>query len=748
MKRAGAGEPGSFVTRPGSVLIALAVAFFLAHVFILPTTLADLDAINFAMGVRDFDVAKHQPHPPGYPVFIAMAKVSTAVVGALGIEAPRVRGLAVLSALSGALLIPLLFFLHRALSRDAAAAVWVAIAGVCSPLIWFNAFRPLSDVAGLAAALAAQVLLVVVILGPSGERTSRLLVSGAFVAGLAIGIRSQAFALTLPLLAVALLLPRVDVTWRARVAAIAAFGLAVALWGVPLLVTNGGVDGYLAALGNQAGEDFSGVVMLWTMRTARVAIDAIAYSFLWPWGTIVAGWIVVAVALAGAIRMMYRAPAALGVLILAFAPYAAFHLLFHETVTTRYAIPLVVPVVVLAIYALNVDRRVLHVGAAALVVWSLLVTAPDAISYATSPSPSARAEHDAVARTEGDAVLGMHAVFRRTEEWYGSDGDIVIRQRHGREIPTLVERWRTFPDTRVIFLADPRRSDLAMLDRRSRELVDSYTWGFEELPLLGGVRPGEAQLFVLKPPGWMLDTGWALTAEIGGQTERAGAGPARKPSIVWVRSRPDATTLIIGGRNLEPSGGALATVSISIAGRPLDSFTVAPGFFFERRDLPAGALSAADAYLPIAVSARSLDGSNVRVSLEQFDIQSGGVPMLGLSSGWQEPEYNPVAGRSWRWMSDAATVWIRPIGRDVTLTLSAESPLRYFDEAPEVLIKAGGQIVAQLTPDADFTHEVRLPAALLAARDGEVVIQSSKSFVPGNGDQRTLALRVYALDVK
>lgn len=99
-------------------------------------------------------------------------------------------------------------------------------------------------------------------------------------------------------------------------------------------------------------------------------------------------------------------------------------------------------------------------------------------------------------------------------------------------------------------------------------------------------------------------------------------------------------------------------------------------------------------------------------------------------------------------MSDAATVWIRPIGRDVTLTLSAESPLRYFDEAPEVLIKAGGQIVAQLTPDADFTHEVRLPAALLAARDGEVVIQSSKSFVPGNGDQRTLALRVYALDVK
>ena len=30
--------------------------------------------INFALGVRSFDVAHHQPHPPGYPIFIAMGK--------------------------------------------------------------------------------------------------------------------------------------------------------------------------------------------------------------------------------------------------------------------------------------------------------------------------------------------------------------------------------------------------------------------------------------------------------------------------------------------------------------------------------------------------------------------------------------------------------------------------------------------------------------------------------------------------
>jgi hypothetical protein len=322
-----------------------------------------------------------------------------------------------------------------------------------------------------------------------------------------------------------------------------------------------------------------------------------------------------------------------------------------------------------------------------------------------------------------------------------------VRQRHGREVPALVERWRTFPDTRVAFVADPRRSDLAMLDSRSRHLVNRYAWNFPELPLLGGVRPGEAQLFVLNPPGWMLDAGWALTAEIGGQTERAGAGPARKPSIAWVRSRPDAATLMIGGRNLDAPGGALARVSISIGGRPFDSFVVAPGFFFETRTLPAGTLRTADAYLPIAVTAESIDDASARVSLEQFDIQSGDVPMVGLSSGWQEPEYNPVMGRSWRWMSDAATLWVKPGGRDVTLTLSAESPLEYFDDPPLLVISAGGETLAQFSPADDFTHQVVVPSSLFPAGEGEVVIRSSKSFVPGDGDRRTLALRVYSVDV-
>ena len=58
-----------------------------------------------------------------------------------------------------------------------------------APLFWITAARPLSDVAGLAAALVVQALLV-------RARTVRELAFAALVAGLAAGIRSQVVWLT------------------------------------------------------------------------------------------------------------------------------------------------------------------------------------------------------------------------------------------------------------------------------------------------------------------------------------------------------------------------------------------------------------------------------------------------------------------------------------------------------------------------------------------------------------------------
>jgi hypothetical protein len=97
-------------------------------------------------------------------------------------------------------------------------------------------------------------------------------------------------------------------------------------------------------------------------------------------------------------------------------------------------------------------------------------------------------------------------------------------------------------------------------------------------------------------------------------------------------------------------------------------------------------------------------------------------------------------------------LWVRPIGRDVTLTLSGESPLRYFDQAPAVTVSAGSREISRFNPSTDFTHSVVLPADALAAAEGRVAINSDRAFVPaergGPPDRRRLALRIYSYSVK
>src|SRR6478752_219784 len=59
---------------------AVAAVWFVAHLPFLAPALEDIDSINFALGLHHYDPALHQPHPPGYPVFIALGRLALAVI--------------------------------------------------------------------------------------------------------------------------------------------------------------------------------------------------------------------------------------------------------------------------------------------------------------------------------------------------------------------------------------------------------------------------------------------------------------------------------------------------------------------------------------------------------------------------------------------------------------------------------------------------------------------------------------------
>src|SRR4029453_8329882 len=92
------------------------------------------------------------------------------------------------------------------------------------------------------------------------------------------------------------------------------------------------------------------------------------------------------------------------------------------------------------------------------------------------------------------------------------------------------------------------------------------------------------------------------------------------------------------------------------------------------------------------------------------------------------------------------------VGQDVEVTVRAESPRRYFDAAPKVVLPAGDQVLAQMTPEDDFELTARVPAAALRASGGILTLTTDRAFVPadaggGSNDRRRLGLGIYDVSV-
>ena len=742
----------------------LALIFLAAHVPYLSTTLEDIDSVNFALALRDFDVAQHRPHPPGYPLYVALGKVTGALAGTAP-AGPFTEGALVLafwSTLAGALApFPLMAF-FRAIEFSQRRALAATVLTVTCPLFWFTALRPMSDLPGLTVALVAQALLATAFAhqrDPASQlQTGRLIVMSAFVAGAAIGVRSQSVWLTLPLLIIVL----VDRAGRgaagALLGAAMTFTIGVIMWLVPLVVVSGGPGPYLAAFSVQAAEDFAGVPMLATNPSARALAAVLLHTFVWPWGTIAIAAAALGMGSIGAIVLLGRGRRGAVLVGAAFLPYLLFHVFLQDTVFTRYALPLIPAISYLAVRGLDAfAARALAPAVAVLGAAGLLVALPAGSRYAREGSPLHRVlvDLDRERRTTSHRpVVAMHhqfAIALRGE--LPPPPRLASPSRH--EWLELVKYWRDGGAGPIWFLADPRRVDLAAIDPRSRRTMRAYAWSFDHRWLLSGVRPDRVDWQVVQNPAWFVGEGSSLSPELAGVARRDGVGLAQRPVVVFVRRRADPAILMIGGRNLASRGGPVVRFAVTLDGRTVGEWTAEPdpGFFLKLLSVEPEMMAGEGIYGRIEIAAAAADGSRgaIQAAVEQFDLQSTRTAVYGFDSGWHEMEHQPRTGLSWRWSSDASTFRIHQTGRDLRLRIQGESPLRYFDAPPEVVVRAGDQVLARFTPSADFTLEARVPADALARADGQVTLQTSRTFVPAergaSADRRRLGLRIFDVEI-
>ena len=348
------------VSDPRRVAYVVAAACVAAHARYIAPSLEDIDSIKLRPGASRFRSREASATSPGLPrLHRARSRAADARIDrpacARPDHAPKRSRLAIWSLVAGVVAV----FASASYSPFLRRSDRLRQSGASSclqprPLFWLSGLRPMSDLPGLSAALVAQVLILEV------RKDCQRLVYAALASGVAIGIRLQSAWFTVPLLALALVAQRaLGVRWLMPrpVAAFAAGGLA---WGVPLVVDSGGVESHLASLGTQAGEDFAGV------EHALAGPDAA------PSGCRAGPNVRAALGLGrpccrgrqcrgdGAACLVHtRDRHALVLLLVAFGPHAALHLLFQETLTVRYALPTLVPVVWLAARAFS-SRRTLH----------------------------------------------------------------------------------------------------------------------------------------------------------------------------------------------------------------------------------------------------------------------------------------------------------------------------------------------------------------------------------------------------
>jgi hypothetical protein len=213
-------------------------------------TLYAFDSANYALAVRDFyNVAFHQPHPPGYPLYVFFARLINLAVNDAN------RALVLEGIAWSALAVGCTIGLGRAMFGRGFGLL-AGLLLVCTVGFWGygEVAYPYVALAGETATLALLAHRVI-----GGQ--PRWFVGFAVAWAVALGTRWDAAVFCLPLGLWAAL----RVGWRWRLAALGAAGLIVAAWAVPMVAASGGWDVY-----RQAVIDY---LKVWSPQSAYVVGD-------------------------------------------------------------------------------------------------------------------------------------------------------------------------------------------------------------------------------------------------------------------------------------------------------------------------------------------------------------------------------------------------------------------------------------------------------------------------------------------
>ena len=214
-------RPGA---RFGGELALLAALTALTRYVLRSHYLYDIDSVNFALALERFDPVSHQPHPPGYFLYVCLGRLSRLVFQDTN---SALVALSVLFSCGAVVVIALL----AAEWHGRAAARFAGLIFLFSPLAWFHGTVALTYIVE-----AFFSALTGFLCWRARTGGGRWVVAAAVTAGVGAGFRPSSLLLLGPLLLLSL--ERAGAGLAA--AGLAALGATVAAWFLPMTIMSGG----------------------------------------------------------------------------------------------------------------------------------------------------------------------------------------------------------------------------------------------------------------------------------------------------------------------------------------------------------------------------------------------------------------------------------------------------------------------------------------------------------------------------
>lgn len=724
-------------------VLGLSLIAALTGALSIPASLWEWDELLFARALHNFNVAAHSPHPPGFPVYMGVARLIRLFIHT------DTLALGLASVLFTTLLGAGLFFSFRSIFRDRTVAAAASFLTLMSPVVLVFAGAPRSDVAGMAAGLAALALVL------HSAKSERMLLASGVALGLASGVRVTVIPAVAPALLVVMIIHIHRGRWK-PVVATALLSVLVALLCYAPVALDTGIPRYISSLKEHAQ---------YTYTTDSIAADNVnrflSYRlgrfFVDSWGGKDRARIVLALVLLGLALTGLMDRRGLVWLVVSFVPVMVFSVIYTTPLAgPLYSLPFL-PLLtgLVAAFLIQGARtlaravkrpRMSAVGSIAVIVFGILAagwTWPIMVMRRTEASPPAQALR----------YLQEHVDREHAQIFYDNFFTPYVSY--------ALQNWKTklWNDDFMPFydLLNPDFKRRPMYSLSTQPHIGKpgihFAWSpgriASRLRRLSLGRYSDAYLLdltdhwnILWLDGWLGGQEFDGRMSLGSMGRRAHIALFTTASIMTLRFRSAVLRQAAGKRG--------STVVLSLDGREIDRF-INRGQDQERVLTLRTGLEDLWHILTIETNrSEVLPNVDFNEGARELGLQCFGIewtPAEGaifrafeadqyLKEGWYLPE------ASWRWTMEQAALILPAMRWDGRLDLVLRVARDPSGKRGRITITVGGRTIDAFDPPPGvFTRTVKVPASLHGGRAADLVLSIDKTVLKPGG--RRLGICVF-----